>query len=94
MSEATLKERLNDWLLGAPVELLEWFSAVEVRRFLREERQRNFQMVGKYDGAMSEACKKICRDYADIADVLLEAGEPFICETPPMTPAARKGPIG
>lgn len=57
------------WVATAPLEILELFQSVTVLNFLRRERHIRFQMIGAYDGAMSEACKSQCRrDYKAVRE--------------------------
>jgi hypothetical protein len=51
-------------------------DTISGRAFLRNEENRAFQMMGRYDGAMSEACKALfARQKADVeaVQVILQA---------------------
>lgn len=41
------------------------------RRFVEEQLAKSFQMIGKYDGAMSEECKQLCRQEHEAIGMLL-----------------------
>lgn len=47
------------WIKSAPACVRDWLaSSVPVRNLLRARHREAFQMIGRYDGAMSEACKE------------------------------------
>lgn len=51
------------WLESAPDVAKEWLrNDITTLNWLAEERNRAFQMIGQYDGAMSEECKQSFRD--------------------------------
>lgn len=64
---------IAEWVAVAPPEILDLFRSVSVLDFLRRERHIRFQMIGAYDGAMSEACKEQCRRDYKAACEFLEA---------------------
>lgn len=69
------KRTIKEWVWQAPEELLAALSSVPVLNSLREHRNRNFQMQGMYDGAMSAGCKSLCNQEYKALDELISALE-------------------
>lgn len=67
---------ITEWVASAPQEILGVFQSVDVRNELRRWRGRRFQMIGKYDGSISDECRQsFQRDY-DALSEFLEASKP------------------
>lgn len=64
------------WIRAAPPLVREWLnSSIVVRNFLRERHRESFQMLGRYDGAMSEQCKNEFRKEYRILTAIIEETE-------------------
>ena len=53
-----MNTQVIEWLYQAPIEVKQMFgNSIQVINFWNEERNRNFQLKGKYDGAISDEAK-------------------------------------
>lgn len=52
---------IQKWIEQAPLPIIDELRSVPVMNFLRNHRNHRFQMIGAYDGAMSEDCKELNR---------------------------------
>lgn len=67
---------ITEWVASAPPEIMEVFQSVDFRNKLRRWRSERFQMIGKYDGSISDECRQsFQRDY-DALSEFLEASKP------------------
>lgn len=63
----------KEWFDIAPEGIKSWMNNVTFLTFLREEMNARFQMPGRYDGAMSDACKASFREQCKQLGELLAA---------------------
>lgn len=64
---------MEKWLQQMPDEMRQVLSSVPMLNSLREHRNRLFQMVGMYDGAMSQACIESFKKNYETLDALITA---------------------
>lgn len=65
---------VRQWLEAAPDSVKSYFcGSIIVLNFWRDERNRNFQAPGLYDGSISEDCKELCRNHEAIANEIVSA---------------------
>lgn len=67
---------IQEWVAAAPPEILELFQSVDVRNFLRAKRNERFQMIGMYDGSISDECRESFRRDYETVNAFLEASKP------------------
>lgn len=61
---------IREWLESAPSAARLWLRSTAMGRFVREERRKSFNAPGRYDGAMSEACKALCvAEYETLTEI-------------------------
>lgn len=66
-----MAESISEWVRNAPPAILSALQSVPVKNLLKEQRNRRFQMVGAYDGAMSDECKATFRiDYESLDEFI------------------------
>lgn len=77
VAEACRERKLSvgEWVEAAPPGIAEELRSVTVMNFLRSHCNFRFQMLGRYDGAMSEECKALCRKAYEAIDQLVRALE-------------------
>lgn len=63
------------WMQAAPPSVRHAFGSVRLQNFLREHRKFCFQMIGAYDGAMSETCKDDFLSHYEVISALVAACE-------------------
>ncbi len=63
----------DEWVAAMPEDFRSLFGGIHFTSVLRELRNREFQMQGRYDGAMSEDCKALCRKNQQLIEMLLAA---------------------
>lgn len=62
---------IREWVNLAPDGIRAALQSVPVMNFLREHQNQTFQMIGSYDGAMSEECKESFRkDFEALSEFL------------------------
>ena len=66
---------LSLWLESMPEEARTVFNGVHWQTFLKQRRNESFQMIGQYDGAMSEECKQAFSSELILVAAFLD-GEP------------------
>lgn len=52
-------DNIAEWVAAAPSSVRQWLDGITVRNFIAKERRQSFNMPGKYDGAMSDECKRL-----------------------------------
>lgn len=65
------KMDVDEWISMMPDDFVRLFGSVGFMTSLRELRNSEFQMPGKYDGAMSEECKALCRSNYELVTKLI-----------------------
>lgn len=71
-----IRAAVGAWIESAPDAVKEYFGgSIMVLNFWRDERNRNFQQPGRYDGAMDEECKALNRRQYAICDEICEASQ-------------------
>jgi len=63
------------WIEDAPQRIRDALADVSVLNSLRERRNHAFQMIGTYDGAESETCKRLWRRDFEALDEMIKALE-------------------
>ena len=64
-------DRYVEWLESQLASVKRILGTIDGINFLAAKRNTAFQMPGAYDGAMSEECKRLCREEYEIAGALL-----------------------
>lgn len=78
-----LQDRVGDWRDEAPDEVKRKFAeAIHVRNLWGDLRNRAFQMIGRYDGAMDEACKAISREEYAICEAIVAKSDEWYQRPP------------
>lgn len=68
-----LRSQVREWLACAPDEVKRMFAgSINVLNFWRDERNRNFQMVGAYDGSISDECRALCREDFEVCNTIID----------------------
>ena len=65
-----------EWYRSAPPGIAAWMDGVVFRNFVRDEHAASFRMIGVYDGAMSEECKRMFREQYEAIGALRIAMAP------------------
>ena len=64
---------LRKWIRSAPEEIRECLLSAHLMCFLKERRSEAFQMQGRFDGDMSDGCKKLfAKEYETLTAILEE----------------------
>jgi hypothetical protein len=72
----------TEWMNLAPLEVRQLFDSVPLLNALRDIRNRSFQSIGAYDGAITKDVKQLYqRDYDTLTYMLMAAKE-FSCCIP------------
>ena len=70
------EQTVTEWVRAAPPVIRKWMQTPDFIRFLCDQDSKTFQMIGKYDGAMSESCKQLFREeHEAIQELRLAARE-------------------
>ena len=64
---------IGDWVRLAPREVRSWLDVITVRNFLRQERNRLFQIAGAHDGSISDTCKQSFLQHRETVNQIIQA---------------------